>query len=75
MFSATMDMPQPPSGGEVLKGRNRVQMALCPSTLHPPGARSDPIPQNNSNQVKIRNYMAVASHNRTAISYLYMLQK
>lgn len=75
MFSATMDMPWPPSGGEVLKGRNQVQMALCPSHSTHPRARSDPIPKNNSNQVKIGNYMAVASHNQTAISYLYMLQK
>ena len=36
MFSATTDMPWPPSGGEVLKGRKQVQMAPCPSTQHPP---------------------------------------
>lgn len=36
MFPATMDMPWPPLGDEVLKGRNRVQMALCPSTRQPP---------------------------------------
>lgn len=47
---------------------------VLPHGTHP-GARSDPIPKNNSNQVKIRNYMAVASHNQTAISYLYTLQK
>lgn len=47
---------------------------VLPHGTHP-GARSDPIPKNNSNQVKIRNSMAVASHNQTAISYLYTLQK
>ena len=47
---------------------------VLPHSTHP-RARSDPIPKNNSNQVKIGNYMAVASHNQTAISYLYILQK
>lgn len=47
---------------------------ILPHSIHP-RARSDPIPENNSKQVKIRNYTAVASHNQTAISYLYVLQE
>lgn len=70
MFSATVDLPLPPSSCEMLEGRNCVQKALRPSTLRPAQGQVGSNPQNNSNQVKIRNNMAVASHNQTAISYL-----
>lgn len=53
---------------------------MCPNgtvsyhTAPTPGPSLIPSPKQHQ-PVKIRNHRAVASHNRTAISYLYVLQK